>query len=110
MRTVIVGPGAIGCLFAGLLTRAGQNVALLDKDPARAAHIAERGLLLEGDNGTETFAIEVTADPATVHGPVDCLCICVKAYDTRAAIKHSYSVVSNNTLIVALQNGLGSVA
>lgn len=108
MKIVIVGPGAIGCLFAGLLAKAGRNVSLLDNDPARAASIAADGIRIESAGGTDTVAADITADPAAVRQPVDCLCICVKAYDTRAAIRHARPLVSDDTLIVSLQNGLGN--
>ena len=108
MRIVIVGPGAIGCLFAGLLQKAGRNVSLLDNDPARAARIAADGVRIESGGETDTFAVDIAADPADIRRPIDCLCICVKAYDTVSAIRHARPLVSDDTLIVSLQNGLGN--
>lgn len=108
MEIAIVGPGAIGCLLAALLTRAGHRIALLDKDPDRARLIAGQGLRVESPAGVETFAVEVTADPLSIAGPMDFVCICVKSYDTRSAIRHALPLLSAGTATVSLQNGLGN--
>lgn len=108
MRIVIVGPGAIGCLFAALLTKSGHSVVLLDKDPTRAQAISQHGLRIETDLDVETLAVPITACPRTITEHVNFLCICVKAYDTGAAIRHALPLASADTTVVCLQNGLGN--
>ena len=51
MKIGIVGPGAMGCLLAGMMARAGLEVMLLDHRPDRADHIRRRGLRLRGGLG-----------------------------------------------------------
>ena len=64
MKTVIVGPGAIGCLFAGLLTEGLEraqdaehsSVWLLDKYPERALAISQQGVCIEVGSESRSVA------------------------------------------------------
>ena len=91
-RIVIVGPGAIGCLFACLLARTGFRISLLDKYPGRACLLSERGISLE-EGGTSRITIPVFAEPGSVIDDCDVLIFCVKAFDTRAAVCHAMPLV-----------------
>ena len=104
-RIVVVGPGAIGCLFAASLARAGLDVLLLDKDPARAALIAGRGVTVEATPVAWHAAVPATASHAGI-APADILCVCVKAYDTAEAVRHALPLIGPRTVVVSLQNGL----
>ncbi|MBU4198858.1 MAG: 2-dehydropantoate 2-reductase [Verrucomicrobia bacterium] len=108
MKIVIIGPGAMGCLFAGLLTEAGHEVHLLDKYPERAEHIARQGLRIEAGGKTRVIRVNATASPATLKD-TDLIGICVKAYDTGSTIPSLLALVSERTLVLTLQNGLGNV-
>ncbi len=52
MKIVVVGPGAMGCLFAALLSKSKEEVWLLDKNKENAAKLNETGISLEGVSGT----------------------------------------------------------
>jgi len=57
--TAVVGAGAVGCYFGGMLARAGVPVALV----GRAAHmdaIARDGLRLEGLRVRETIRVRAS--------------------------------------------------
>ena len=43
MKIAIIGPGAMGCLFAAFLAKKDQDVWLLDNSPERAKRIREEG-------------------------------------------------------------------
>ncbi|MBN2302685.1 MAG: 2-dehydropantoate 2-reductase [Lentisphaerae bacterium] len=107
MNIVIVGPGAIGTLFAVLLSKTDNNIAILDKDPIRAKAISDKGLRVENCGKTTCVPIRITADPSKLK-PADLICVCVKAYDTEMAVKHALPLVRNKTILVSLQNGLGN--
>ena len=48
MRVVIIGPGAIGCLFAGYFAKKKQNdIWILDKNARRAKRLRENGIKIE---------------------------------------------------------------
>ena len=104
---VIVGPGAMGCMLAGLLAQAGRDVWLLDKDPERARTIDAQGILLEEDGASRTVRVPCTADPAAVP-PAGALFLCVKAHDTAAAAAHARALTNPETTVISLQNGAGN--
>jgi len=108
IKITIIGPGAIGCLFAGLLVEAGHDVWLLDKHPERAAFIARNGICIEGIGGTRTFSVSITTDPIKI-GKADLVIICVKAYDTASAVQSLPHLTGLKTKVFSPQNGLGNV-
>ncbi len=108
MRTVIVGPGALGCLFAGLLSKHAE-VWLLDHDPKRAERIVNKqGISCQGVSGKWQAKVPVTAKPSDI-GEADVIVLCVKAYDTKAAILHARELIKKDTILLTLQDGLGHV-
>ena len=56
MKTAIVGPGALGCLFASLMHEHGAEVLLLDHNQQRAKRISSCGIHIEG--GDKELSIE----------------------------------------------------
>ena len=107
-KIVVVGPGAMGCLFAVFFHEAGHAVRLLDKDPDRADAISRHGIRVEDAAGARTVPIAVSAD-ASSFGPADLLCVCVKSYDTEAAIRHAGPAIGPHTRVISLQNGFGNL-
>jgi 2-dehydropantoate 2-reductase len=107
MHFLVVGAGAMGCLFAARLKRAGLEVDIFEKIPERAQRIRERGIQVEGVGGT--FQVVV---PVIVRKPEpkpDTVLLCVKSYDTEEAGKTIASWLKQDTVILTLQNGLGNV-
>lgn len=102
---VLVGPGAVGCLFAAILARSGVGVALLDYRPERACRIRRRGILLETGSGVERVDVPISTEPLPWGQPA-LVCLCVKAYQTSSAIAGARPLVGRDTTVVSLQNGL----
>lgn len=109
MFIVVVGPGAVGCLFAALLDRSGHHVILLDHDARRAAKLAQSGVRVDTGGASDLRQVPVTADSHAIDR-ADALIICVKAYDTADAARSVAPVVQPHTLVVSLQNGIGNGA
>jgi len=105
---VIVGPGAVGCLFASFFASSGKEVWILDKDAERAEHLNENGITVEKSGVDKTFPVKATADASQI-GEADAVFICVKAPDTRAAAEAARPAVGDDTVVATLQNGLGNV-
>lgn len=106
-RIVVLGPGAMGCLFAALLKKCGRDVMLLDHRRERADFINDRGLILERAGETDTIPVPATADPAAA-GPAALVIVCVKAYDTAAAAQTA-AACGPDAQVLSLQNGVGNV-
>ncbi len=109
IRIVIVGPGAMGCLFAGLLAESGQtDVWLLDKTKARAEKLRENGITIEGIGGKRNLKVKVTSLPDEIEY-ADLVLICVKSYDTFEAVRSIARIVRDDSIILTLQNGLTNI-
>ncbi|TNF48153.1 ketopantoate reductase family protein [bacterium] len=112
-RYLILGAGAIGSVFGGMLARGGQEVALVGRRDHMDA-IAEDGLKISGILGnhvvsgitTTTSVGELSREPVP-----DAVMVCVKSCDTQEVIGllAGSSLVSERTGIVSLQNGLGNI-
>jgi 2-dehydropantoate 2-reductase len=107
MKFLIVGPGAMGCLFAARLKLAGNEVVLLDYDRGRAQRISEQGISVTGVSGDYTVPVMaiVEGSPLTP----DFILICVKANHTGQAAMRAASFAGPDTMVVTLQNGLGNI-
>jgi 2-dehydropantoate 2-reductase len=108
MKTAIIGPGALGCLFGAYLAKGGLDVILVDHRPERARILTAGGITIQGLRGDHHVPVRVTADSNSV-GPVDLVVVCVKAYHTGDALRLHGSLVGSNTTVWTIQNGLGNL-
>ena len=108
MKIVVVGPGAMGCLFAAYLTKSKEEIWLLDKNKERSAKINECGISLEGESGLWQSKPRATANCQDI-GKADLILICVKSFDTKAAIEQIRPLLFQETKILTLQNGIGNI-
>lgn len=106
-RFLIIGAGAMGCLFAARLKRSGVEVALLEKEPAVVEAINAHGLLVEGVSGKVHAKVPAYADRSPVSP--DLVILCVKSYDTQGAGEALRSWIPQHARILTLQNGVGNV-
>ena len=107
MRVAIVGAGAMGSVYAGLLGSAGNDVWAIDPWEEHIAAIRERGLRVEGASGDRVVHVGATAEPAEV-GEVDLVVIATKAMHVRAAAESARVLLAAETAVLTIQNGLGS--
>ncbi len=108
MKIVIVGPGAIGCLFGAFLSKSKEEIWLLDKNKERAAKINENGISLEGVSGSWQAKVKTTANPQDI-GTSDLILICVKSFNTKEAVEEIAPLLNRTTKILTLQNGIGNI-
>lgn len=107
-RIVIVGAGAMGCLFAARLALAGHAVTVVDVDAARLARIGAEGIVLDDDGGRHVGRANAMA-AADVQGPVDLLMLFTKGLHSAAAIQSVAHLAQTGCAVLTLQNGLGNV-
>jgi 2-dehydropantoate 2-reductase len=107
MKIAIVGAGAMGSVYAGILGDAGNEVWAVDVSNDHVEAIRERGLVVEGASGRRTVPIHATTDPAEV-GVCDLVVISTKAMDVESAAVAAKPLLGPDTLVLPIQNGLGS--
>ena len=108
---VIVGPGAMGLLFAFRLAKAGTAVCLLDHRADRAEALRRRGIRLSSPDepiDMATVPVYVRADEIGNERDVDVVLFCVKAYATKSAATHADALRRADPVVVTLQNGIGN--
>jgi 2-dehydropantoate 2-reductase len=110
MRVLVVGPGAIGCMFAARLADSGVDVLLLGRDRTRCDQLAAGGLRIERSDGIHVYpANAICSGNALPDGArISAAVIAVKAYDTAVAGTAVAAVVSRDTPVISLQNGIGN--
>ncbi|MBR1156426.1 ketopantoate reductase family protein [Bradyrhizobium sp. JYMT SZCCT0428] len=104
MQVAVVGAGAVGCYYGGLLLRAGHQVTFIGRQPHVDA-INANGLLLD----TRTFKGHLPAKAATDAGALaspDLVLVCVKSADTEQAGRSLAGRVRPETSVLSLQNGV----
>jgi 2-dehydropantoate 2-reductase len=108
MKIAIVGAGAMGSLFGGLLAESGNEVYLLDIWEEHVETINKKGLWIEGLSGDRFIKIKAVTEAKEIDGISDLIIIFVKSYHTESAAKSISSLVGKDTSILTLQNGLGN--
>lgn len=108
MRVTVIGPGAVGLLWAGRLAQAGAQVALLDHRPERAQRLNEEGIVLEDDTGHVNHRLPAGALPQVL-AETDLALVCVKAYQTGEVAKVLGEHLGPQGRALTLQNGVGNV-
>jgi len=107
MKIVMIGPGAMGSLFGGLLARAGEDLWLVGYRKEQVETICSGGLTLEENEGSEVIPMKATPDITSVGKP-DVVIFFVKTYDTEKAVSDSLVLEKEDTIFLTLQNGLGN--
>ena len=108
MRIAVIGAGAMGCLYGGLLARAGHDVTLVDGWAAHVAAIGEGGLRLDGLAGDLVVRLPATATaPAGLDAEV--AIVCTDSNGTAAAAEAAAIVLAADGVCLPFQNGLGNV-
>ncbi|MCB1540537.1 MAG: 2-dehydropantoate 2-reductase [Rhodoblastus sp.] len=104
MRVAVLGAGAVGCYFGGLLARAGHDVLFVGRKPHVDAINAD-GLLLDTTTFSEHVPARATTDAVAIDRP-DLILVCVKSGDSEDAGKALAGRLSPETIVLSLQNGV----
>ena len=104
MKIAVMGAGAVGCYYGGMLARAGHDVTLIAR-PQHVEAIARGGLRMETVQFDEHVKLAATTDPAAVAG-ADLVLFSVKSTDTEAAGAHIAPHLALGALVLTLQNGV----
>ena len=102
---LIIGPGAMGLLFAARLERAGMRIGILDHRPERAQRLQHITLKEAGPAESQSHVL-CRADPRMV-AEYSHVLVCVKAQATGAVAQAIAPYIHKKTRVLSLQNGLG---
>src|SRR3989338_751440 len=112
MKVLVFGAGGVGSVVGGFLARTGHDVSLL----GRAWHldaIEKQGLVITGiwgDYRIKAFELfHNVADVRKKDPSFDLIILTVKSYDTEKASKELLPLMSEKTMLLSLQNGLGNI-
>ena len=64
LKVAVLGAGAMGCLFGGLLAEKGLNVILIDVWKEHVEAINKNGLKMSGHGGDRFIKVKATSDPS----------------------------------------------
>src|SRR2546425_2302541 len=104
MKIAVMGAGAVGCYYGGMLARAGHEVTLI----ARAQHVEavrKNGLRLESKAFDERIALHAAEDASGARG-AKLVLFSVKSPDTERAGAALAPHLERDAVIVTLQNGV----
>ena len=104
MKIAVMGAGAVGCYYGGMLARAGHAVALVAR-PVHVEAIRQNGLLLDTQTFQERVPLQADTEARAVQG-AQCVLFCVKSTDTESAGQAMAPYLGADTVVLSLQNGV----
>ena len=108
MKIVIIGAGAMGCLYGAYLSRK-HEVIMLDSFDKQVEAINQNGITVLEEDGTEN---QFTNVKACISGEykeaADLVVVFVKSTFTEDALRDNKKLFGDKTLVMTLQNGAGN--
>ena len=105
----IIGAGAVGGYVGGHLTRAGEDVSLVDPWAEHVQQMCAQGLRLSGTQGEHVVpvnALHISDVQRFVRKPIDIGIVCTKSYDTEWATLMIRQYLAPAGFVVSMQNGI----
>jgi 2-dehydropantoate 2-reductase len=103
-RVAVVGAGAVGGYFGGMLARAGAPVVMIGRT-AFVEAAKKNGLFLDTLQFKEAIRVEASTELAAVRG-AGVILFCVKTTDTESTARALVPLLSSSATLVSLQNGV----
>ncbi|CAM2156426.1 2-dehydropantoate 2-reductase [Pararobbsia alpina] len=104
MKIAVMGAGAVGCYYGGMLARAGHEVVLIGRLQHVMA-ISKEGLRLQTLTFDEHIRLAASTHASAVEG-AQLVLFCVKSTDTESAANEIKPHLDAGTLVLTLQNGV----
>ncbi|HUL15598.1 MAG TPA: 2-dehydropantoate 2-reductase [Terriglobales bacterium] len=106
-KIVVVGAGAVGGYFGGMLARAGAPVIFIGRR-AFVEAVKKDGLFLDTTQFQERVRAEASSDLSAVRG-AEIVLFCVKTTDTAETAGALAPLLARDAMVVSLQNGADNV-
>jgi 2-dehydropantoate 2-reductase len=107
MKITVVGAGAMGGSYGGLLALAGHEVRLIDAWQAHVDAINRGGLRVDGARGDHRVRVPASTRPSG--DGADLVIVFVDANNTGAAAEIARQVLAPDGFAITCQNGIGNV-
>lgn len=107
VRVAVMGAGAVGCFYGGMLARAGHAVTLIGR-PQHVDAVNANGLTFEMQGRREQVAVTASTEASAVQG-AGLVLFCVKSTATDEAARAIAPHLSPDAVVLALQNGVDNV-
>ncbi|MBW9102654.1 ketopantoate reductase family protein [Paraburkholderia phenoliruptrix] len=104
MKVAVMGAGAVGCFYGGMLARAGHAVTLIGRLEHVSA-IEQRGLRFESAQFDEYVPVSASTDAKGVAN-AELVLFCVKSSDTEEAALAMRPYLESSAFVLTLQNGV----
>lgn len=104
LTVAVMGAGAVGCYFGGMLARQGHPVTLIAR-PQHVAAVAASGLRMQTTQFDEYVRVAASSQASAVQG-AQLVLFCVKSLDTEAAGALIRPHLQADALVLCLQNGV----
>ena len=104
LKVAVMGAGAVGCYFGGMLARAGHAVTFIAR-PQHVEAIRRDGLRMETKTFDERVRLEAVTEPSGAQD-ADLVLFAVKSMDTESAGRQIKPFLRPDTLVLCLQNGV----
>jgi 2-dehydropantoate 2-reductase len=105
VRIAILGAGAMGSLFGGLLSQ-NNDVWLVDINQHRINKIRKDGITIIGCEGAGVFHPSTVNESSDLQA-MDLVIVFVKAMHTLEAINQNKNLINDQTFLMSMQNGVG---
>ena len=92
LKVAVLGAGAMGCLFGGLLAEKGLNVILIDVWKEHVDAINKDGLKMDGHGGDRIIKVKATSDSSLLD-KVDAVIVMCKATALEPALNDIFNTV-----------------
>ncbi|WP_422485383.1 ketopantoate reductase family protein [Gudongella sp. DL1XJH-153] len=107
MKILVLGAGAMGSLYGGLLKERGNDVTLVDVFKDHIDEINKNGLEVELLGVKKNIKVEACTSDKVDFRP-DLVILFTKTIHSRSALDSIHRIIDDNTLVLSLQNGLGN--
>ena len=105
-KIAVIGCGAIGGITAGLIKQQGYDVEVVCKHRDLSNQIRSFGLHIFGIKGDHTIKMPAVAEISELSGTKDIVLLATKAYDAMDAAKKVIPFLTDQSMIVSMQNGI----
>jgi 2-dehydropantoate 2-reductase len=103
-KIAVVGAGAVGGYFGGMLARAGAPVVMIGRAPFVEA-VNQNGLLFNTLHFKESVRVEASTELSATRG-AEVVLFCVKTTDTAETARALAPLLSPKAIIISMQNGV----